>query len=434
MRKAFWFVPISISIFLACFFATSSQTAQMGNASGVIDPTCTSSLPCIEYDNDSSGPGIRGISLAGNGVGGSTRTNSSSAANGRAGLFGNDLSTSGSFNSGVHGLSVRGTGVVGTSSSGSGIYASTMTTALPAILAQNLASGSGIGIKATAAGTALVGDSTNANGVFGSTTASGTSFGGVVGMSDGSGGIGVLGETTQSNSTAVLGDAHQSRCVIGGCTGVEGIGGTDGQGVVGSAVNGASGPLGAFALVGEAGINAVALALFDSLGGTLIIARGSDGHDKMSLDDSGNMILAGTLTTNGTPLAARRTARGIRVGTYSSQQTVPSVEDFGKGQLINGQAYVPIDSAFAATIDSRADYLVFLTPRGDNRGLYVAQTSTAGFLVRESQGGRSTLAFDYRIVARPYGSFERRLPVMPPPVRTSIRRFSNFPHPSPHQQ
>lgn len=417
VRKRSSIGVLAIPLGLAIIVVLGADRSRPVGTDGGIDPTCTSSSPCIEYDNNSTGPAIRGISLTGNGIAGLTKNNSTAVSNGRAGLIGSDISTSGTFNVGVNGQSVRGTGVIGTSSSGSGIFASTMSTKVPALLAQNLASGSGIGVKATAAGTALVGDSTDANGVFGSTSTLNSNFAGVVGRSTGSA-VGVLGEITQSGSIAVLGEPQGTGCVLGGCIGVEGIGGTDGSGVFGMAENGASGPLGAFALLGQAGRNAVALHLIDTVGGTLITATGSDGHDKMSLDDSGNMILAGTLTTNGTPLTVRRTAQGIGVGTYSSQQTAPSVEDFGNWRLIDGQAYVPIDTAFAETIDQRADYLVFLTPRGDNRGLYVARTSAAGFWVRESQGGRSTLAFDYRIVARPFGSSERRLPVVPLPART----------------
>jgi hypothetical protein len=70
---------------------------------------------------------------------------------------------------------------------------------------------------------------------------------------------------------------------------------------------------------------------------------------------------------------------------------------------------VRIDPAFANTMDKSATYLVFITPKGDNRGLYVTNESATGFEVRESQGGRSTLAFDYRIVAKPFGEHPTRL-------------------------
>jgi hypothetical protein len=48
----------------------------------------------------------------------------------------------------------------------------------------------------------------------------------------------------------------------------------------------------------------------------------------------------------------------------------------------------------------RGDYHVFLTPRGDCRGLGVRRQGGAGFEVRELQGGRSNVAFSYRIVGR----------------------------------
>jgi hypothetical protein len=42
-------------------------------------------------------------------------------------------------------------------------------------------------------------------------------------------------------------------------------------------------------------------------------------------------------------------------------------------------------------------------------GLYVAAKSARGFIVREAQGGRSTIAFDYRIVATALGGAGQRM-------------------------
>jgi hypothetical protein len=70
---------------------------------------------------------------------------------------------------------------------------------------------------------------------------------------------------------------------------------------------------------------------------------------------------------------------------------------------------VKIDPAFAETISASADYHVFLTPRGDSKGLYVAHATAAGFEVRESGGGTSSLSFDYRIVAKRRGFESERL-------------------------
>jgi hypothetical protein len=85
------------------------------------------------------------------------------------------------------------------------------------------------------------------------------------------------------------------------------------------------------------------------------------------------------------------------------------MEDFGSGLLKQGVAVVKIDPAYAETVSETADYHVFLTPRGDSKGLYVINASIASFEVRESGGGTSSLSFDYRIVARRRGYEAQRL-------------------------
>ena len=73
-------------------------------------------------------------------------------------------------------------------------------------------------------------------------------------------------------------------------------------------------------------------------------------------------------------------------------------EDFGAARLRRGRATVKLDADFAKVI-KRGDYTVFLTPEGDCRGLYVRK-SAASFEVREFAGGKSSIAFSYRIVGR----------------------------------
>ena len=49
---------------------------------------------------------------------------------------------------------------------------------------------------------------------------------------------------------------------------------------------------------------------------------------------------------------------------------------------------------------------MFLTPRGDSKGLYVTNETAGSFEVHEQGGGRSSIAFDYRVVAERKG-FEK---------------------------
>jgi hypothetical protein len=55
------------------------------------------------------------------------------------------------------------------------------------------------------------------------------------------------------------------------------------------------------------------------------------------------------------------------------------------------------------------EYHVFLTPNGDCKGLYVSQKSATSFEVHELGGGNSSVAFDYRIMAKRSGYENARL-------------------------
>jgi hypothetical protein len=74
-------------------------------------------------------------------------------------------------------------------------------------------------------------------------------------------------------------------------------------------------------------------------------------------------------------------------------------EDFGTAKLKGGRTIVKLDADFAKVI-KRGHYRAFLTPEGDCRGLYVRGKSAASFEVREVMGGKSSIAFSYRIVGR----------------------------------
>lgn len=102
-------------------------------------------------------------------------------------------------------------------------------------------------------------------------------------------------------------------------------------------------------------------------------------------------------------------AAGQKVLAYASESATATIEDVGTARMVAGVANVPFDAAFASVMD-RKWYYVFLTPLADTRGLYVSSKTAAGFQVRETQRGRSTLSFDYRIVAHPIDARNERLP------------------------
>ncbi len=95
--------------------------------------------------------------------------------------------------------------------------------------------------------------------------------------------------------------------------------------------------------------------------------------------------------------------------TYAMQSPENWMEDFGSGSLVEGHASISLDPGFAATIAGDASYHVFITPRGDSKGLYVTSVTASGFEVRESGGGTSSIGFDYRIVAKRAGYEGQRM-------------------------
>jgi hypothetical protein len=100
---------------------------------------------------------------------------------------------------------------------------------------------------------------------------------------------------------------------------------------------------------------------------------------------------------------------GHAVTTYAHESSVPTIEDYCEAQTTDGSASIALDRTFASAINRKSGYMVFVTPEGDCRGLYVTQRTPVEFQVRELQGGRSSVAFSYRIVAKPLGATGLRL-------------------------
>ena len=349
--------------------------------------------------------GLNGTSTGNDGVGGSTHADYPSA-----GVYGTSLSGTanaiGVFGQGANGIGVLGicntistgncNGVLGDSegANGIGVFAVSASTSpapsytpLPALMVASVFGGPAMQVNVPATSAPVL--TIDGNGSVVMTTGNNATT--LITDPTGSSGDSIDAETQAIHAgSAVLGEPNG--------TGVDAFG---------------------FAVGG----GAPALNVTDVWGANLIIAHDvACGCDVMSLDPGGNMILKGNITTFGVPLIRVKTVTGHPINTYASQQTEPTIEDFGQGQLVNGEATVRLDPAFADTVDMRKSYLVFITPDGDSRGLYTTQKTASGFVVRENGGGHATLAFDYRIVAKPFGNNSPRLPSAPSsiPINRSV--------------
>ncbi len=324
---------------------------------------CGGASPCAGGVNASTGSGVVGGSEKGNGTTAWTRFPSTSPGRSRAGLLGQDLSTSGTYDAGVSGSSKRGVGILGMSDSGAGV----------------------------------LGRSSSGNGVVGQTSMLGGTSG-VRGQD--------LSKQLNSVNSGVSGYSASGYGVVGTAT-------ANGTGVYASSQSGNG------LSVVSAATSVAAILAQASGGGDVIDAVGSGNTSLFSVDTNANLHTTGLIYTEGS--CNNGCARRRHVRSYGMSSAVPTIEDNGEARLLGGAVSVPLDTAFANAIDPRQGYIVQITPEGDTRGLYVASRTPGAFVVRETMGGRASISFAYRVVAHPYDVHAARLPFVEPRVLSARR-------------
>ncbi|MBD5655383.1 MAG: hypothetical protein IAI50_09390 [Candidatus Eremiobacteraeota bacterium] len=348
----------------------ASRPAAVAAAIGAVEKAvaCNSPSPCSTTSNSGKGSAINGTSAKGTGIYGSGQAY------------------------GVEGFSARMTGVFGASNGFAGVYGSS-----PAgwgVYGLNQSEVSGAGVYG----------SSPSVGVYGTATADG--------------GAAIQGYAN-NNGTGVFGDSESGYAL-------EGI--TDeGYGVVAQAYDQGNGVYvsvdgpgyglssytnGGLAIYGN-NSNGIGSDLEGSYIGIVGRAPASGGYPMVLTDSNENDVFyvdgVGDVYYSGGLINFARVKGGGSIKSFSAKTTSPTVEDTGTAELVNGVAQVRLDPTFAASIDSKTAYRVFVTPGGDTRGLFVATKSPSGFVVRESQAGRSTVTFDYRIVATALGQAGQRM-------------------------
>jgi len=205
----------------------------------------------------------------------------------------------------------------------------------------------------------------------------------VAGVRNGSGLAGVLG-ANGSDGFGMYGISESGPGIVGVSNTAVGIRGvsTDGAGLTGVSTN-------SFANV-----------LFtDAPNKAAIFAQSNAATQKIAGLFKGKVTVQGDLTVTGAKAAGVEMPDGTLATMYCQEAPEPFFEDFGRARMENGVAQISLESDFASLV--RLDsYMVFLTPEGESKGLYVDKRNEHGFQVREAQGGTSTLDFTYRLVAK----------------------------------
>ena len=243
-------------------------------------------------------------------------------------------------------------------------------------------------------------------GVYGSTS---SQFGsGIEGVNTSSGGIyfgaGVEG---QSAFIGVLGTAS------GGSTLSQSV--FVGPGVWGD--TGGAAEAGYVGVVGTADDNSAGNFFNDSPQATLYLGNDSKANSTDLVLVAAGDLYGGscTIDVNGDLVCSGNVAAAVHAGGSRkvALNTISSpehwFEDAGSGQLSNGEAVVNIEAVFGETVNTGVEYHVFLTPKGDCKGLYVTEEGPTSFVVRELGSGHSSIGFDYRIMAKRVGYEKVRL-------------------------
>jgi len=330
--------------------------------------TCTQPAPntCQQYKNLGTGTGVEGDSAKGTGVKGTSNTAAAIS---------------------VQGVANKGTGVQGTSTTGRGV----------------------VGMSSASKG--VEGDSSSDNGVYGSSQT------GIGVQGQGGSGIGVLSDSY--GSTSIFADN------LANGNAVEAHGGGSGASYYAYPFGG--GPAGYFDATANSGYGTITYSAGapaqwaynsngngnDTYGSYIGVIARSSTYPFVATDSGGNDLffidVAGNVFYHGGLFQFAHTRGGGSAIAYGDASTSPTLDDNGTAQLVNGVATVRLDSTFASAIDSSRPYQVMLTPDGDTRGLFVASKTSQGFVVREVQGGRSSISFDYHIYAPQLGHANDRM-------------------------
>jgi hypothetical protein len=373
--------------------------------------------------------GVRGTSAAAGGTG--VYGEASDTSGDVTGVYGTTESPDGQavygHNTGESGQSI---GVYGVSDSASGIAilgASTTTSAAAFGVVGNSASPTGAAVGGT--NTSTSGDAIGVEGSTGSPT--GFAVSGKATATTGVA-IGTFGATASDSGVAVEGnatsDTGSTKGVFGAIASPEGVA-VYGYGVGASEEGGTvtDRPLGAWGDTNQEGGIGVLGTADDTIAvagyNNANVATGSFQNDETT--NIGSPVLAthgphfagiclmdvsGNLACNGTKSAVVPVDGGTRqVALYAVEAPENWFEDAGSARLSHGAAVVRLEPTFAQTINGGLEYHVFLTPKGDCKGLYVTNETADGFEVRELGGGSANIAFDYRIMARRKGYENVRL-------------------------
>lgn len=84
-----------------------------------------------------------------------------------------------------------------------------------------------------------------------------------------------------------------------------------------------------------------------------------------------------------------------RTATYATTSLKVEITAKGVAQLVNGSVVVTFDDQFKSLVSSREPVIITVSPKGNSQGIYIENTNSNGFIVKENNNGTSSVGFNW---------------------------------------
>lgn len=101
---------------------------------------------------------------------------------------------------------------------------------------------------------------------------------------------------------------------------------------------------------------------------------------------------------------------GNKTVTYAATSTTVDVSTKGTGKLVNGTAKIAFDANYSELTAKDKPVIVTVTPMGETKGVYIAEVTNDGFIVKENGNGTSNASFYWIAIGEKANANELNVP------------------------
>ena len=101
---------------------------------------------------------------------------------------------------------------------------------------------------------------------------------------------------------------------------------------------------------------------------------------------------------------------GNKTITYVPTSTTVDVSTKGMGKLVNGKAFINFDDNYSDLITADKPIIVTVSPMGETNGVYVAEVTKNGFIIKENNNGTSSVNFYWIAIGEKHDASNLEVP------------------------